>query len=468
MIGVLRRRCAAEIAASRVSALAGPLEAVRGALAARAPFDAVVSNFAVFSTIERLDQVFRLLGGLVRPGGALIVSIQNPWYPGDMRHAAFWRALLAAPLTGVIRYRSAELRHVHRYTRGQLRRAARPEFEPDTRPAPDCGKASFGPRSAFPPRGAATDMRRLLRDLVAGQPLRHRPVALPPADQQPVRAFAESPGGEREVTAALFAVSLAPLLLGLARGTGGPVTGRTIVRMRDGRERRVAGDTEREPAGLFAHPGGALDLLRPIAASVHCVPALARGWRYARAWRHARRTARRPHAFAMKFKDLCALNVFYMMPRPSTSSAWSMATPATCSRWISWVRWRAWLSPGAAPDQPVGRAHARERTHRGERGAGRVEGVGVSPRRSPSHSDARMGHAAGPHRTLAGARHTRAARRARPARLAVERCEAVGSHMLFATSIVAHSAQRDAPQLCHVSDMYARWRVARGEPLTDA
>ena len=46
-------------------------------------------------------------------------------------------------------YRSAELRHVHRYTRGQLRRAARPEFEPDTRPAPDCGKASFGPRSAF-------------------------------------------------------------------------------------------------------------------------------------------------------------------------------------------------------------------------------------------------------------------------------------------------------------------------------
>ena len=51
MIGVLRRRCAAEIAASRVSALAGPLEAVRGALAARAPFDAVVSNFAVFSTI---------------------------------------------------------------------------------------------------------------------------------------------------------------------------------------------------------------------------------------------------------------------------------------------------------------------------------------------------------------------------------------------------------------------------------
>ena len=149
MVAVLRQRCAAQIAAGKVEPLAGALEEVREALRARAPFDAVVSNFAVFSSIPRLDPVFRLLGELVRPGGSLVVSIQNPWYPGDMRTKGFWRALLAAPVAGVIRYRSAELSHVYHYTPGQLRRAARPEFEPDTRPAPECGKTFFEPRSPF-------------------------------------------------------------------------------------------------------------------------------------------------------------------------------------------------------------------------------------------------------------------------------------------------------------------------------
>lgn len=312
-------------------------------------------------------------------------------------------------------------------------------------------------------------MRRLLRDLVAGQPLRHRPVALPPADQQPVRAFAESPGGEREVTAALFAVSLAPLLLGLARGTGGSVTGRTIVRMRDAASGVLLATLDAEPAGLFAHPGGALDLLRPIAASVHCVPALACGWRYARAWRHARRTARRPHAFAMKFKDLCALNVFYMMPRPVYlvsvvdgdagnlfpmdlvgplgEHGFLLALRLT-SPSVELMRASGRIAVSAVPAEWKELAYRLGDHHRTRMLAWDTLQVRIAP--SP----------------VLGIPVPRDALGLRE--LAVERCEAVGSHMLFATSIVAHSAQRDAPQLCHVSDMYARWRVARGEPLTDA
>ena len=149
MIGVLRRRCSSEIAAGSVRSLAGPLDTVRDALAAQAPFDIVAANFAVFSTIAQPDPVFRLLGQLVRPGGSLVLSIQNPWYPGDMRSGGFWRALLAAPFAGVIRYRSAELNHIYRYTPGQLQRAARPEFAADARPGPVCAATCFGPRSLF-------------------------------------------------------------------------------------------------------------------------------------------------------------------------------------------------------------------------------------------------------------------------------------------------------------------------------
>jgi SAM-dependent methyltransferase len=149
MIGVLRHRCAAQIAAGTVAPMAGTLEQVRSALAARAPFDAIVANFAVFSTISRLAPVFRLFGELVAPGGTVLISMQNPWYGPDMRTREFWRALLGAPFTGVMRYRSAELKHSFRYTPGQVRRAARPEFEPDPRPGPACGKARFGPASPF-------------------------------------------------------------------------------------------------------------------------------------------------------------------------------------------------------------------------------------------------------------------------------------------------------------------------------
>lgn len=130
MVAVLRERCAAQIAAGRIVALAGTLDQVQPRLAELAPFDAVVCNFAVLSLVAELRPVLRLFGGVVRPGGVVLASIQNPLYHGDLRTRAFWRALLRFPRDGALRFTSAEVGWTTRHLPAQLRRAARPEFRP--------------------------------------------------------------------------------------------------------------------------------------------------------------------------------------------------------------------------------------------------------------------------------------------------------------------------------------------------
>jgi hypothetical protein len=139
------------VAAGTVVPVVGALGEVRGRLAARAPFDGVLCNFAVLSMVPRLDPVFRLFGELVRSGGKVLISIQNPWYPGDLRTRGFWKALLSFPASGVLRYPSADIGFTTRYTPSQVRRAARPEFRglPGRGPARECSRRSFGPRSLF-------------------------------------------------------------------------------------------------------------------------------------------------------------------------------------------------------------------------------------------------------------------------------------------------------------------------------
>lgn len=147
MLGVLGRRCDAEIAAGTIVPIIGPSAQARQELAARAPYDAVLCNFAVFSTLERLDETFRLFGSLMRPGGTAMICIENLWWRPEMRTRKFWRALLAAPFIGVMRYRSVQSDYTFRHTVGQVRRAARPEFAPDRAPAPPCCRSCFGPWS---------------------------------------------------------------------------------------------------------------------------------------------------------------------------------------------------------------------------------------------------------------------------------------------------------------------------------
>lgn len=147
MVAVLRRRCAMHIRAGTIEAIVGPLEEAQHWLINRAPFDAVICNFAVFSMIPRPERLFKLFGAVVRPGGHAVVCIQNPWNAEEMRTRSFWRALLAKPFTGTIRYRSAQSGFTYRHTPAAIRRAARPEFAPEMSPEPDCCRQSFGSRA---------------------------------------------------------------------------------------------------------------------------------------------------------------------------------------------------------------------------------------------------------------------------------------------------------------------------------
>jgi ubiquinone/menaquinone biosynthesis C-methylase UbiE len=149
MLEVLKRRCAAQVAAGTIVPISGTPDEAREALAAGAPYDAIVCNFAVFSVIPRLDETLRLFGRLVRPGGTVLICVQNPWWPQEMRTRSFWRALLMMPWLGVIRYSSSQSGYTFRHTPGQIRRAARPEFVPDRGPVPDCCGTHFGPRSGM-------------------------------------------------------------------------------------------------------------------------------------------------------------------------------------------------------------------------------------------------------------------------------------------------------------------------------
>jgi SAM-dependent methyltransferase len=149
MIAMLRRRCAAQLAAGTVEAFAGTLENSYGELAARAPYDAIVADFAVLSSIGSLAPLFHALARLLAPGGSLLAAIQNPWNPRDLRTPGFWRALAARAWRGGMRYRGANGTTIFHHTPGQVRRAAQPWFEQDRRPAPPCHASCFGPASPF-------------------------------------------------------------------------------------------------------------------------------------------------------------------------------------------------------------------------------------------------------------------------------------------------------------------------------
>jgi SAM-dependent methyltransferase len=150
MLGLLRERCAAQVATGRVVPLGGSFGELEAALQGAARFDGVVCNFAVFSLLPQLNSVFRLFGRIVRPGGRCLVTIQNPWYLADMRRPAFWKALLRFPAAGVMRYPSESGFTTH-HLPSQIRRAARPEFRPvapKSRVGGECERR-FGPLRVF-------------------------------------------------------------------------------------------------------------------------------------------------------------------------------------------------------------------------------------------------------------------------------------------------------------------------------
>lgn len=312
-------------------------------------------------------------------------------------------------------------------------------------------------------------MKRLISALLFGQSLRHCPVALRPSEQRPVRAIAVGGGAEQDVTANLFPMSLSPLILGLARDRHEAEPTATI-RMEDIASCHVLGSIAVSAAGSIDHAGARIELLRPTASSVRCMGPGSLAWKYLLAWRQARRNARNPHAFKMSFADLRALNVFYMMPRPvylistvhedaSNIFPMDLVGPLGGDGFLLALRQ---TSPAVEL----------------MRGSGRIVAAGAPAALKPAvyalgahHAKRSIDWRALPFAaepspefkipTLRGALGLR--------ELRVIATKPVDSHMVFVTSVATEAAAAaDAPQLCHVSDMYAHWRAREGRPFTAA
>jgi SAM-dependent methyltransferase len=115
------------------------------------PFDAVISNFAVLNLIRDLSPVIRHFASAVRPGGLLLLAVQNPWFSGDIMTPAFWRAWAGVARHGVLRYESGATGETWRHLPIQIRRVARPAFRPVRVPSPravGC-RRSFGAVGVF-------------------------------------------------------------------------------------------------------------------------------------------------------------------------------------------------------------------------------------------------------------------------------------------------------------------------------
>ncbi|HKP74268.1 MAG TPA: flavin reductase [Longimicrobiaceae bacterium] len=314
-------------------------------------------------------------------------------------------------------------------------------------------------------------MKRLLKLMLAGQSLRHRPVALWPDEQRPVRAVLASPGDSADITARLFPVSLNPLVLGIHSpgelGLGADA--RVAVRMFDADERVPVGDLRLRGERILPWPGGDVLLLKPTGSRVRCAPALDRAWRYALAWRQAKVIAKTPNAFAMSFPDLKALNVFYMMPRPvylvsvahgdaSNIFPMDLVGPVgddtfllalrRTSPSIELMKASGRIVVSAIPAELKEPVYALGMHHKQKS----IDWAGLPIATAPSPA---FGIPA-PVDALS------------VRELEVRQAAEVGSHVFFDTRVAAFDRRRDGAQLCHVSDMYARWRAARGRSFAGA
>jgi flavin reductase (DIM6/NTAB) family NADH-FMN oxidoreductase RutF len=316
-------------------------------------------------------------------------------------------------------------------------------------------------------------MRRLLRLLYSGRSLRHRAVALREGAQRPVRAVLVGPGGERDVTGCVVPVSLNPFLLGIHAPPGeaaaAPAGLRVTLRMEEVVSGKLLGRLLLRAEHSLSGALGDTQLFRPLASRVDCEAAVARWWKYLLAWRQVRAQAGVPHAFAMSFADLRALNVFYMMPRPvhlvsvvhqERSNLFPMDLVGPVGQDTFVLALRA-TSPSIELMRASGRivfsgapAALKEVVFRlGAHHKARSidwDGLPIAVRPSPHF----------------GIPVPQAALRVRE--LEVAASHDIGSHVFFVTTVAADTRLADEPQLAHVSDMYARWAAAAGRPFDDA
>jgi len=314
-------------------------------------------------------------------------------------------------------------------------------------------------------------MNRLLKLLLGGQSLRHRAVGLRPEEQRPVSAMLISSGDPASITARLFPVSLNPLVLGI-HSPGElrlAADSAVAVRMFDAEGGVPVGDLRLRGERILPAPGGDVLLLRPTGSRVRCVPALDRAWRYALAWRQAKVIARTPNAFAMSFPDLKALNVFYMMPRPVylVSVAHGDASNIFPMDLVGPVGDDTFLLALRRTSPSIELMKASGRMVASAIPAELKEPVYVlgmhHKQRSIDWASLPIATAPWPTFGIPAPADALSVRE-----LEVRQATEIGSHVFFDTRVAAFDRRRDGAQLCHVSDMYARWRAAQGRPFADA
>jgi flavin reductase (DIM6/NTAB) family NADH-FMN oxidoreductase RutF len=315
-------------------------------------------------------------------------------------------------------------------------------------------------------------MKRFLHAVLRGQPLRHRPIALPLDEQRQVRVVLERPGRDWDVSCRVFPAALNPFIIGLAPGPSSePLHDSRHCRLRfeDAAGSIAISGIVVEAGQTLATAEGPIALLRPIQSAVRCVPAAYRAWRHFLAWRHTRAGGRTAHNLQMSYADLRALNAFYVLPRPvflvsvaagdrSNMFPMDLVAPIGGDRFLLALRR---TSPSvdtmcASRQVVVSGAPAPFKDIAYRLGA---------HHKKPSIDWDTLPFALVPS-TVYGIPRPLESPIVRE--LQIEASDEIGSHMLFRCRIIRQEAPSGVPQLCHVSDMYARWRHRQGRAFADA
>jgi flavin reductase (DIM6/NTAB) family NADH-FMN oxidoreductase RutF len=313
-------------------------------------------------------------------------------------------------------------------------------------------------------------MRGVVHVLRHGQPLRHRPIALRLNEQRPVRVVLENAGLDRDVTGAIFPAALKPFTIGLhdEHSAALPAHPHGVLRFEDAGDSTVIGRLS-VAAENTLDGDSPIALLRPTRSAMPGESGPYRAWRHFLAWRHTHAGARTAHNLQMSYPDLRALNVFYVLPRPvflvsvaagEGSNMFPMDLVASIERDAFQLALRR-TSPSiemmcASRRVVISGAPATFKEIAYQLGA--------------HHKKASIDWSTLPFGLVPSAEFgmPRPIESTIVRELHIEQFHEIGSHMLFTARIVTQLVPSDVPQLCHVSDMYARWRRRRGHPFVDA
>jgi ubiquinone/menaquinone biosynthesis C-methylase UbiE len=142
MIGQVASRCAREIMAKQVVPISFPFADFPHALPAHAGFDAVTANFAVLNLVSDLGSLFQALARVLKPDGAVIANVLNPFYWRDLRSPWWWRAFAGSLGTGTLAVHWADT-STYRHHISSIVRAAAPAFRIETRHRPSGRSSQF-------------------------------------------------------------------------------------------------------------------------------------------------------------------------------------------------------------------------------------------------------------------------------------------------------------------------------------